>query len=71
MPLTRFNGLDEYSRVALRRLASHWRESPTRPQITGHDALVWHSLIQDWVEDRTMPLLIRRPRYPVVIVPHS
>ena len=63
MPLTRFNGLDEYSRVALRRLASHWRESPTRPQITGHDALVWHGLIQDWIEDRTMPLLIRRPRY--------
>jgi hypothetical protein len=63
LPLTRFNGLDEYSRVALRRLASHWRESPTRPQITGHDALVWHSLIQDWIEDRAMPLLIRRPRY--------
>jgi hypothetical protein len=63
LPLTRFNGLDEYSRVALRRLASNWRESPTRPQITGHDALGWHSLIQDWVEDQTMPLLIRRPRY--------
>lgn len=63
MPLTRFNGLDEYSRVALRRLASNWRESATRPQITGHDALVWHRLIQGWVEDRAMPLLIRRPRY--------
>ena len=63
MPVTPFNGLDEYSRVALRRLASNWRESPTRPNITGHDALSWHGLLQDWVHDRAMPLLIRRPRY--------
>ncbi len=62
MSLTRFNGLDEYSRVALRRLASNWRESPTRPNISGHDALRWHGLAQEWVHDRTMPLLVRRPR---------
>jgi hypothetical protein len=62
MPLARFNGLDEYSRVALRRLASNWRESPTRPCITGQDALTWHALIQEWVRDRSLPLLVRRPR---------
>lgn len=62
MPLSPFNGLDEYSRVALRRLASNWRESPTRPAVTGQDALAWHSLVQDWVHDRSLPLLVRRPR---------
>lgn len=62
MPLTRFNGLDEYSRVALRRLASNWRESPTRPNISGHDALSWHGLLQEWVADRSLPLLVRMPR---------
>ena len=62
MPLPRFNGLDEVSRIALRRLASNWRESPTRPAVSGHDALTWHSLIQEWVHDRTLPLLVRRPR---------
>jgi hypothetical protein len=63
MPLSRFIGLDEYSRGALRRLASNWRESPTRPSVSGPDALAWHKLIEDWVRDRTLPLLIRRPRY--------
>jgi hypothetical protein len=63
LPLQRFNGLDEFSRVALRRLASNWRESPMRPNITGYDALVWHGVLQEWVRDRGMPLLIRRPRY--------
>lgn len=63
MSLTRFSGLDEYSRVALRRLASNWRESPRRPSISGHDALAWHSVVQEWVQDRTLPLLVRRPRY--------
>ena len=38
MSLTRFNGLDEYSRAALRRLASNWRESPQRPVVSGQDA---------------------------------
>jgi hypothetical protein len=63
LPLTRYTGLDEYSRVALRRLASTWRDSPIRPHITGHDALAWHGLLQEWVRDPAMPLLIRRPRY--------
>jgi len=63
LPLTRFNGLDGSSRLALRRLAYNWRDSPARPQITAHDALAWHKHIQQWVEDRRMPLLIRRPRY--------
>ncbi|MFN0102061.1 MAG: hypothetical protein ACKV2U_08220 [Bryobacteraceae bacterium] len=63
MPLTRFNGLDQHSRGTLRRLATNWRESPTRPNVTGRDALAWHSLMQDWVRDRTMPLLVRRPRH--------
>lgn len=62
MSLTRFNGLDEYSRVALRRLASNWRESPTRPNVSGFDALRWHAVLQEWVRDRSMPLLVRRPR---------
>ena len=62
MPLERFNGLDQYSRVALRRLASNWRESPTRPCITGQDALAWHALMQQWVRDRRFPLLVRHPR---------
>jgi hypothetical protein len=62
MPLARFSGLDEYSRVALRRLASNWRESPKRPCVTGHDALAWHGLVQEWVRDRRLPLLVRRPR---------
>jgi hypothetical protein len=62
LPLTRFNGLDEYSRVALRRLASNWRESPSRPQVTGYDALWWHGVMEEWVRDRSMPLLVRRPR---------
>lgn len=62
MPLARFNGLDEYSRVALRRLASNWRESPARPCITGQDALAWHAVMQEWVRDRSLPLLVRRPR---------
>lgn len=60
--MQRFNGLDEYSRAALRRLASNWRESPIRPVVSGHDALAWHGMIQDWVRDRRMPLLVRRPR---------
>lgn len=63
LPLARFNGLDDYSRVALRRLASNWRESPNRPNICGHDALRWHSVMQEWVRDRSLPLLVRRPRY--------
>lgn len=62
MALTRFTGLDEYSRVALRRLASNWRESPTRPHVSGFDALRWHAVLQDWVRNRDMPLLVRRPR---------
>ncbi|MBI2684856.1 MAG: hypothetical protein HYX27_00965 [Acidobacteria bacterium] len=62
MPLQPFPGLDEYSRVALRRLASNWRESPTRPSVAGSDAIRWHSTVEDWVRDRNMPLLIRRPR---------
>lgn len=62
MPLTRFNGLDEYSRVALRRLASNWRESPTRPQVSGFDALRWHAVMQEWVRRTELPLLVRRPR---------
>ncbi len=62
MSLIRFNGLDEYSRVALRRLASNWRESPTRPNVSGFDALRWHAVLQEWVRDRAMPLLVRRPR---------
>lgn len=63
LPLTRFNGFDDFSRVALRRLASHWRESPDRPNICGHDALRWHRVMQEWVRDRSLPLLVRRPRY--------
>lgn len=62
MTLTPFNGLDEYSRVALRRLASNWRESPNRPFVAGHDALAWHSLLYDWVHDQSLPILVRRPR---------
>jgi hypothetical protein len=61
MTITRFPGLDEYSRVALRRLATNWRDSPTRPSVSGHDALAWHRLVQDWVEDPCLPLLVRRP----------
>ena len=62
MTLSRFTGLDDHSRDALRRLASSWRDSPTRPSVSGHDALAWHSLIQEWVQDRNLPLLVRRPR---------
>lgn len=62
MPLTRFRGLDEDSRLALRRLATIWRDSPTRPSIGGAEALRWHSVVEQWVRDRTMPLLIQRPR---------
>lgn len=62
MMLSRFVGLDDHSRSALRRLASHWRDSPTRPAVSGPDALTWHSLIQEWVHDRNLPLLVRRPR---------
>lgn len=61
MPLTRFHGLDSYSRVALRRLAANWRNSPTRPAVTGFDALSWHGLLQDWVQDRSLPLLVHCP----------
>jgi len=53
--------LDDCSRAALRRLASDWRESPSRPLIAGSDALLWHETIHEWVRDRSMPLLVRLP----------
>lgn len=62
MPLSPFSGLDHFSRTALRRLASNWRESPTRPTVSGYDALAWHAILHDWVRDPEMPLLVRRPR---------
>ena len=62
MPLSPFSGLDEFSRIALRRLASNWRQSPTRPVVDGRDALAWHSTLQSWVHDPSMPLLVHRPR---------
>jgi hypothetical protein len=62
MRLERFSGLDEYSRVALRRLASNWRESPARPSVPGDVALRWHARILEWVHDPEAPLLIARGR---------
>ncbi|MBM3784227.1 MAG: hypothetical protein FJW30_07685 [Acidobacteria bacterium] len=60
MHLERFSGLDDYSRVALRRLASNWRESPARPAVPGDVALRWHARVLEWVHDPSVPLLIAR-----------
>lgn len=62
MRLERFPGLDDYSRVALRRLASHWRDSPARPAVPGEIALRWHARILEWVHEPTAPLLVERGR---------
>jgi hypothetical protein len=55
-----FPGLDELSRMALRRLAVNWRESVARPRVSAEMALAWHDTIYDWVRDPEAPLLIQR-----------
>jgi len=71
MRLARFAGLDGLSRESLRRLAENWRESPSRPCVSGKMALAWHQRVSEWVDDPNAPLLVRYGRgHRGEVVPH-
>lgn len=46
--------------VALRNAAKVWRVSSARPHPTGDIIDRWSALVNEWINDEDMPLLIRR-----------
>ncbi len=53
-------GLPDELRVYLRALARQWRESPTRPCPRPEVSAHWDALVDAWVRDPSLPLLVRR-----------
>jgi len=46
----------------LRAVAATWHDSPVRPRPTQEVSDHWDRLTRDWVEDRSLPLLVRRTK---------
>jgi len=46
----------------LEAIAAAWHDSQARPRVTQKVSDHWDRLIRDWVEDRSLPLLVRRTK---------
>ena len=46
--------------VALGEMGEFWRDSPLRPRPTIEALTYWSALVDEWVADESMPLLIRK-----------
>lgn len=55
-----FTDLDPKSQCAIRELAIDWRDSPMRPRLSEEVVQHWDRLIEEWVNEPTVPLLIRK-----------
>lgn len=71
MAIHSFTGLDPSSVMLLRELAGRWRDSPARPRVHLDVSDCWDALVTAWVEDQTLPLLIRKDTLKGAVVPHT
>lgn len=49
-------------REALRDLGRRWAADPARPTIAEHTLRAWRQLVEEWITDERLPLLVRKFR---------
>lgn len=50
----------EEIRMKIREIGTLWRNSPNNPQIDIEVFTNWNSLIEEWIADKEMPLIVRK-----------
>lgn len=50
----------EEIRMKIREIGRLWRNSPSNPQINDDVLKGWNNLIEEWIADKDMPLIIRK-----------
>lgn len=50
----------EEIRMKIREIGRLWRNSPSNPQINDDVLKDWNNLIEEWIADKNMPLIIRK-----------
>lgn len=50
----------EEIRMKIREIGRLWRNSPSNPQINDDVLKDWNNLIEEWIADKDMPLIIRK-----------
>lgn len=58
MPTKDFVG--EEIRMKIKEIGTLWRNSPNNPQVDVKILENWNNLIEEWIADETMPLIIRK-----------
>jgi hypothetical protein len=50
----------EEIRMKIKEIGTLWRNSPNNPQIDAEILKNWNNLIEEWIADKDMPLIIRK-----------
>ena len=50
----------EEIRMKIKEIGTLWRNSPNNPQIDAEILKNWNNLIEEWIADKEMPLIIRK-----------
>ena len=50
----------EEIRIKIKEIGTLWRNSPNNPQIDAEILKNWNNLIEEWIADKEMPLIIRK-----------